>query len=395
MAMYQFRGFLDDSTLLRARRAGRRVAVAALMVVGLVAALPAAVGQAAPATSICLTGKLAYDRLNAEAGTDKPVVTQPARDTNWELWGRTSSTGSNQWLSGSATYPGDGYFNACYETTVPLQNVFLRFYSAGSSLWQVIKSTADQTQYSFDTTPIASLSTSQDLGTVKVPAAVQRAFHIADTAFRLYGKRANPSTACWTRHQDWGACDRLTFVWSQNATNGGYWDPGTQYVFMNGNQPDSEHFILHEAGHWFMWRLYNRAFPVVTNCNPHYINRSSSTSCAWTEGFADAVAAYLLGDYRYVFDDGSAISIKNDANTAGWDQGDTVQGRVGASLLDFWAAGGPDGGNWDRDIDLMSREFSQNFKEYFTVDRPNAVPALSTTGTARTIIENHTIVYQP
>jgi hypothetical protein len=142
-----------------------------------------------------------------------------------------------------------------------------------------------------------------------------------------------------------------------------------------------------------MWRLYNRSFPVVINCNPHYITKSSSTSCAWTEGFADAAAAYSMGDYRYVYDDGNETSIANDKNSPGWDQGDTVQGRVGASLLDFWAANGPDGGNWNRTIDLMSRQSSPDFKDYFTVGRPSAVPALSTTGTAKTIIDNHTITY--
>jgi hypothetical protein len=260
-------------------------------------------------------------------------------------------------------------------------------------LWQVIKSTTDQTQYSFNTTHIAKLSTNQDIGTLKVPEPMQRAWTIIDTLNLLWTKRANPSTQCWTRHQAWGTCDMLTFVWSQNATSGGYWDPRTQYVIMNANQPDSQHFILHEAGHWFMWRLYNRSFPTVTNCNPHYINKTSSTSCAWTEGFADSVAAYNLGDYRYVYDDGSTTSITNDPNTPSWDQGDTVQGRVGASLLNLWATNRPDGGNWARTIDLMSRESRQNFKDYFTTDRPNAAPTLSTTGTAKTILQNHTINY--
>jgi hypothetical protein len=389
----RFPRHVHSSSVLPAPGARWRAAViATLTAIGLVIALPTVTGQAATATSICLTGKLAYDHLNAEAGTAKPVVTQPARGAAWDMWGRTSSTGSTQWLTGSTTYPDDGHFNACYDATAPLQDVFIRFRST-SWLWQVIKSTTDQTQYSFDTTHIASLSANQDTGTVKVPESMQRAWNIIDTINLLWTKRANSSTQCWTRHQAWGTCDMLTFVWSQNATNGGYWDPGTQYVIMNGNQPDSQHFILHEAGHWFMWRLYSRSFPTVTNCNPHYINKASSTSCAWTEGFADSVAAYVLGDYRYVYDDGSSTSITNDANTPGWDQGDTVQGRVGASLLDLWAANGPDGGNWDRTIDLMSRESSQDFKEFFTVDRPNAVPALSTTGTAKTILQNHTINY--
>ncbi|WP_410569368.1 metalloprotease [Amycolatopsis sp. cmx-4-61] len=392
MTTHLFPRFTDGPDIPRVRRAGRRAAVALLLVAGLFAAVPATTGEAVAATSICLNGKLVFDHADAEGGTAKPVVTLPARGAAWDLWGRTGSTGSSQWLTGSTTWTDDGHFNACYDAAAPLQDVFIRFRST-SWLWQVIKSTTDQSQYSFDTTHIASLGASQDIGTVKVPAEMQRAWSIIDTVNQLWSKRANPSTECWTRHQVWGACDMLTYVWSQNAASGGYWDPGTKYVIMNGNQPDSRHFILHEAGHWFMWRLYNRSFPAVTNCNPHYITKASSTSCAWTEGFADAVAAYSMGDYRYVYDDGNETSIANDKNSAGWDQGDTVQGRVGASLLDFWAVNGPDGGNWNRDIDLMSRQSSQDFKDYFTVARPSAVPALSTTGTAKTIIDGHTITY--
>ncbi|WP_370949451.1 hypothetical protein AB5J62_18430 [Amycolatopsis sp. cg5] len=68
-----------------------------------------------------------------------------------------------------------------------------------------------------------------------------------------------------------------------------------------------------------------------------------------------------------------------------------VQGRVGSSLLDLWAPNGPDGGDWAKTIALMTRQFSQNFREYFTVDRPAA--GLPTTGAARQILAGHTISY--
>ncbi|WP_410650348.1 hypothetical protein [Amycolatopsis sp. cmx-4-54] len=129
----------------------------------------------------------------------------------------------------------------------------------------------------------------------------------------------------------------------------------------------------------------------MDNCIPHYVEKRSSESCAWTEGFADAVAAYALGDYRYVRDDGTSVGFENDGPTPGWDDGDTVQGRVGSSLLDLWAPDGPDGGNWNRTIALMTRHFSQDFREYFTEDRP--ATGLSTTGAAERILAGHTIWY--
>ncbi|WP_410657013.1 hypothetical protein [Amycolatopsis sp. lyj-112] len=133
-----------------------------------------------------------------------------------------------------------------------------------------------------------------------------------------------------------------------------------QPVFLGNTMPDSKHLVLHEAGHWLQWQLYGRDFPEVDRCNPHYVEKSSSESCAWTEGFADAVAAYALGDYRYVYED-------------------------------LWAARGPDGGNWNRTIALMTRDFSQDFREYFTEDRPAA--GLSTAGAAERILTEHTTSY--
>ncbi len=355
--------------------------------------VPSMTGQASAAASICLTGNLHYDHHDAEAGTAKPVVTLPVRNGNWEMWARTSSGGAPQRLAVGITGAAKGEFNACANATGPLHDVFVRFASASTLVWQVIKSGDDRTQYTFDTEHSSVLTASRNLGVVKVPASMQRAWSVVDTLNLLYWARANTATPCWTRHQAWGQCDMLTFVWSQDAPPAGYWDLSTKFVFFSGDQPDSRHLVLHEAGHWFQWRLYDRSFPQVTRCNPHYINTVSSTSCAWTEGFADAVAAYVLGDYRFVFPDGQSSSIKNNPDTPGWDKGDAVQGRVGASLLDLWSATGPDGRNWDRTIDMMSREFSQDFREYFLVDRPAATSPLSTTGTARAIIEDHTIYY--
>jgi len=367
------------------------VAVAAGLLAPIV---PLTATQASAATEVCLSGTLAYDHQDAEAGTAKPLVTQPARNANWELWGQTSTGGTAKRLATGITDAGTGAFNACYTAAAPLPDAFVRFTSSSTTMWRVIKSPTNQTQYTFDSAHRSNLGGSQSLGTVKVPAAMQRAWNVVDTLNLLYWDRANPVSGCWTARQADGACDTLTVVWDPKRRNAGYWDyQGTNFVILGTDMPDSKHLILHEAGHWFQWQLYGHGFPTVTNCSPHYIEKSSSTTCAWTEGFADAVAAHALGDYRYVFNDGASYSFVNDAGTPGWDQGDTVQGRVSSSLLDLWAANGPDGGNWDRTIDLMTHNPSEDFREYFTVDRPAANPPLATTGTAADIIHRHTINY--
>ncbi|MFI1169787.1 hypothetical protein ACH4UM_41190 [Streptomyces sp. NPDC020801] len=47
-----------------------------------------------------------------------------------------------------------------------------------------------------------------------------------------------------------------------------------------------------------------------------------------------------------------------------FDAGDECQGRVGASLLDLWSAKGPDGGNWNKTIDVMARTTPGGFRKY-------------------------------
>ncbi|TGB10813.1 metalloprotease [Streptomyces sp. MZ04] len=294
------------------------------------------------------------------------------------------------------TDSGSGHFRACVKAPGTLREAHVRFRSGSTDLWRVVKDRTSQKEYAFNSPSRHDVSADQNLGTVKVPAAMSNAWHITDTLNLLYWKRDNPTSACWTRHQVTGACDQLTFVWSRRETDegAGYFDlDGTDYVIAAGDMTDSEHFTLHEAAHWFQWQLYGRDLPEATNCDPHFIEKRSSTTCAWTEGFADATAAYVLGDYRYVDETGGETSLENDATTPDWDPGDEVQGRVGSSLLDLWAKDGPDGGNWKRTLRLMAAEPSDDFREYFTVDRPEANPPLTTRGAARDIITQHTIDY--
>ncbi|MGW2773584.1 metalloprotease [Streptomyces olivaceoviridis] len=366
-------------------------AVLGLLLSGTPLAAPRASAAASP---VCLSGALAFDHRDAEAGTAKPWVTSPARNANWELWGQTSPGTASRLLASGLTGVDGGTFNACYQASGPLPELHMKFLSASTQTWRVIPDRRSATPYSFTTASLTDVATSRNLGTVKVPSPIQGAWNVEDTLNLLYWKRSNPDSGCWTSHQANGACDQLTVVWDPGASDGGYWDYGnTNYVILAGDMPDSHHLVLHEAGHWLQWQLYNHWFPRVTNCNPHYINRSSSTTCAWTEGFADAVAAYVLGDYRFVYPDGTSYSFANGRSTPGWDAGDTVQGRVGSSLLDLWAANGPDGGDWSRTIRLMTYNASTDFREYFLTDRPTASPPLSTTGTARSIITSHTIDY--
>ncbi|MFC9174067.1 metalloprotease [Streptomyces sp. NPDC101230] len=386
----------------------RRVLAAALAVgAGIALATPLTAGTAAAASTTCLNGTLAFDHNDAEAGTRKPLVTERARNSNWELWGRRTASGQVERLSSGLTGATDGRFSACHTGTAAPRDVHVRFFSSAGTLWRVVGAgTAKQgdpnwkntTQYTFTTATRNTPAATTDLGTVKVPKAMQQAWKITDTLNQLYGKRGTGSL-CWTAHQT-SACDQLTVAWRQDGSSGGYWDhpsfpgdtsDGTDWVVLKADDPDSKHLILHEAGHWFQWQLHNKQWPPVRDCNGHSLDRGASAACGWTEGFANAVAAYALGDSRYTFSTGDSYDLLDQRVVGGWGKGDWVEGRVAAALLELWGPNGPDGGNWNRTLKLMNTYVSADFKQFFTQHRPLA--GLSTTGAAKTIINRNTIVY--
>ncbi|MGV9690034.1 metalloprotease [Streptomyces sp. NPDC003444] len=374
---------------------------------GLAITTPLMSGTATAATTTCLNGSLAYDHRSAEAGTDKPLVTQQARNTNWELWGKTSPTGQTQRLASGLTNYSNGSFSACYTGATNPSEAYVRFYSSSGTLWRVVGAGTSNsgdpnwkntTQYAFNTTTRTNPAGNVNLGTVKVPTNMQRAYKIVDTLNELYWKRGTTSS-CWTAKQT-SACDPLTVAWRQDASSGGFWDhpsypgdhsEGTDWAVLQADDPDSKHLILHEAGHWFQWQLHGKKWPDVYNCEGHNLDVGASTACGWTEGFASAVAAYALGDSNYVFSNGDTYNLLDRNTTASWGTGDKVESRVTAALLELWGPNGPDGGNWNKTLTLMNNYVSRDFRQYFTEHRPLA--GLSTTGTAKTIINRHTITY--
>lgn len=349
--------------------------------------VPLTASDAAAASPICLSGTLQYDYQSAEAGTNKPTMTKPVRSANIQLWGAEKATDTSHQLTADYRTTGtDGSFNLCYTptTTTSMSTMWVRFRTESVQYWKVSDTTG--TPYTMDSTAQNNAAASTSLGTLKPTAATSRAWHAFDTVYLLYANRNNPTTACWSSHEANGSCTELNIRWTSNSTDGTYYDLSNT-VHLAAADPDSEHTVLHESGHFLMHRLYNGSFPAVTNCSPHYIQLVSSGSCAWTEGFADSTAAYLLGDYRYVWPDGSSYPF---TYTTGWNTGDQVQGNVDGSLLDLWNH--VDGG-WNGTIAVLTSHSPNTFADYFKTDRPAG--NLSTTGSALTSLAAHTIDYGP
>ncbi|WP_435190673.1 metalloprotease [Streptomyces sp. bgisy126] len=376
-------------------RAAKTAAGVSALVLGAggasVAAVHATAAPAAPAPvaaqSVCLRGTLAFDAADSETA-GKPVVTSAARNANWELWGRTSASAAETRLATGLTSWRDGSFSACHSAAKPMAQLRVKFLSSSTATWRVVSDARSLAEYGFHSAQLTGTSGDQNLGTVKVPTDLALAWKTVDTANRLWWKRANPDTPCWTRNEKAGACTPLTFVWKNDGKKGSWYDGGTGYVMLAGLDPRSQHLVLHEAGHFLMGQIYRDKPPYVTNCSPHPMDKRTSATCALWEGFPDALAAHVMGDRRYVYSDGTVLDFDK---TQGWENGDQVEGRVAGALLDLWAPGGPDGGTWDRTVEALGKTHPATFRDYFLTARPTT--GLPVTGQTRALVNKHTMNY--
>lgn len=372
---------------IRLRLPSQAATLAAALLLA-VAAVPLTAATARAADPVCLSGTLQYDYQSAEEGPDKPTRTKPVRYAGVELWGSEQAGDAPRRLNLDDKYTDqNGGFGLCHTptTSTTMSAMWVRFATDVPRRWRVVDNSDEL--YTMDSPSLSDVSGSKNLGTLKAPASTARAWHAFDTVFSLW-RNLNPLTGvCWTPHEpNYDNCTELTIRWA-DSDNGTHYDPPTNTVQLSGADPDSEHLVLHEAAHFLMHRLYDGTYPPVTNCWPHYIPKQSSATCAWSEGFADATAAYVLGDYRFVHNNGASTDFTHGN---GWDVGDQVQGNVAGSLLDLWRR--LDGG-WDRTIIAVSSKQPSTFSDYFNTVRPAA--DLATGGTALAQLSQHAIHYGP
>ncbi|WP_157534893.1 metalloprotease [Nocardia inohanensis] len=349
-----------------------------------VTALPGWDGTArAQDASTCLTGSLTYTRPDAEAGPSLPMVTSPARNANWALFDHDHPGFGDRPLSAGLT-DNDGTFDACADGDSG-RTLYLVFEAESSTLWQVLTSDQGVEQpYTF-TIPVAAGT--HDLGAVAVPESMAGAWKILDTMNLLWWKRPAGAGSCWTSRPPRDACTPISFVWPLTGDRSGVSYFSTAgLVYLTDADADTRHITLHEAGHNYQWLWQGERWAHATHCSPHYVNLASSPSCAFTEGFATAVADHALGDHRFVWANGQSESLPTDPATPNWDTGDSVEGRVSAALLDLWD--GPDGG-WDKTLDILTHTIPADFHDYFYNQRPTV--GLPITGQAAAIVHTHTV----
>ncbi|MFE4023277.1 mycolysin [Streptomyces sp. NPDC059101] len=354
------------------------------------ASAPAA-PRAAAATSnaqVCVSGTFRNRFQSAEGGSwnGKANRDEPVSNANITLWGKPTAGSATQKLATGMTGNGDGKFNLCYAPRASVTpQAWVEFQTQAGRMWSVVD--GNGRFYSTATYALNNISRSTSLGNVYANDGQSRAWHALDTLNKLWWNRGS-TTNCWASSQQDGHCTPITVQWYPGSTDGTYWTTNDDKIHLADNDPDAEHTTVHEAGHALMGKLYKGWWPQVSNCSPHYVNRTSSTSCGWTEGFANAVAFHTFNDTTYYWGNGSSMNLANDRSTNGIDPGDACEARVATALVDLWSQ--VDGG-WTKSNSMMSRTGQSSFREYFVNDRP--VYGLDSGSKARNILFNHTIQY--
>ena len=230
-----------------------------------------------------------------------------------------------------------GSYSGCFTTDdeegAGTMEVYVRFISE-NSVWRVRDTAASNTNY-VNTTGVVNVNEGVDFsfGNLQPNNDIHRGIHAFDAVNKFWLWGHDPSGLCF----DWGEspCRQMIVNWTGTSTDGTYYSLAGNDIHLAAADPDAEHVVIHEATHAAMDDVYNDNYPAFPNCSPHFVNGDSSTGCAWTEGFAEWVPAAVLNDPFFRWPAGQFLDLENvDANSAGWADGDDVEGRVAGAMID-------------------------------------------------------------
>lgn len=114
-------------------------------------------------------------------------------------------------------------------------------------------------------------------------------------------------------------------------------------IFIDRDGQQSPDVIIHELGHQYMYNASGSWWwPNVGDmleCLSHGIQGQENPLCAWTEGWADFLPLVVNGDRCFDWNNTSCSGLNLEMptwGTAGWDNGDEVEGRVAGALYDIF-----------------------------------------------------------
>lgn len=268
--------------------------------------------------------------------SDQNSVWHNSMNFQVQVWDQDSVFGDDLLAVGVTDWAGN--YNLCFDSSDPdlfesgTADIYVRFVSE-NAIWKVQRSgspLAFRTGTTFDVTPGSTLN----LGSLTSgDGTLQRGLHAFDEANAAWLWIPKPTNSCFDQKDS--SCRQLVVNWAPDSTDGTYYSTGGNDVHLAADDPNGAITVVHEIGHAIMDDVYNDAFPSAPSCNPHSIQGTSSTGCAWTEGWAEWFPATVYNDPFFRWPNGASLDLENASWNNGWGQGDSTEGRIAGSLIDI------------------------------------------------------------
>ncbi|MGP3921917.1 hypothetical protein [Streptomyces sp. 8N616] len=311
-------------------KVGRQTTLPAPKLGGL--AVPDSASATAAAALSCVRGSFSY--------TDRDGNWQSSVNLQVQVWDEDPAN-SDDLLTVGLT-DANGRYRLCFDNSTDArggQDVYLRFVTQNGQ-WGVER---DDDPWTFRTGQRDNLGdgTTTDFGDLS-PADRR-----LDRSLRVYDV-ANTASA-WTPGDCWDSrdpdCERIDFNWEPGQTEGTFFRPGEDEIYLIDQDADDRNVVAHELGHAVMDDLYDDN-DFETNCgSDHQAHKQETEECAWSEGFGDWYGVAVFNDpvYRDTVDQNINVdfdaatwgSVRTDMANDPWDNGDRVEGRIAGALWDL------------------------------------------------------------
>jgi hypothetical protein len=348
------------------------------------------------AATACVTGSFTY--------TNSDGSTRPARFWQVEAWDSDSTSFDDLLARGSTD--DNGRYTLCFSNSDCFlcggQDVSVIFKAQSAFAGMQRSDGANRFTYvSRKFNDVGDGSTTV-IPAPPVPPEEMRGFQAYDEVVDAW-KFVAPGDHCWDGlARPANRVCQIQIVWNPTAafTNNkcgqasACYQTGNDTIYLSADDPKFRNVVAHEAGHAVMDYSYHGAFPATTNCDPHFLWLKSSTTCAWTEGFADWFGAATYGSPffdtgGFVFD----LEAPTWGNPSWFQDGEDVEGRIAAALVDI--VDGSNEGPWDRYGEGMGNIFrtlrghvSSTFNEFWDVHRRADGLPFNTPEVAATLYQN-------
>lgn len=289
---------------------------------------------------------------------------------------------------GGALTDAQGNFAACFDSAKGTR-ISATFVLANDQ-WQVQHYDGSQYRWTTEIHPVTP-GVTVNVGSRTSDATTSRGLHAFDEANDAWQFIPKPTNTCWDQKDT--ACRQLKIDWSPDSGGDTHYHPDTKSIHLISNDPNVAMVVVHEIGHAIMDDVYNDGIPNEgPGCDPHQINASTSTVCAWVEGFADWFGLSVYHETSFHFQSGPNFNLENPSWSDTDPRGDTVESRVTGAMLDIQdSTNEPD---WDRSSEgfnnlwfTFTHHIDQTFASFWnsrTADGFNA----SDTGALASVYQN-------